>query len=187
MTLCDQIPGLREAIEHEQHVRDTAFLELPESVCGFDLKPLTLRHILILGSIGSPFMRGGHPMPHDVGAFMCIVGDWRGFSRWRNLRRLGRVAFRDSIEQVDDFVKESFQDSPGGSGVEGISYYSFAASIVDVFGREYGWREADILDAPVKRLFQYLKAISRRNGETVLFNPSDRVRGQWMETVNERN
>jgi hypothetical protein len=58
---------------------------------------------------------------------------------------------------------------------------------VDLFGREYGWREADILDAPVKRLFQYLKAISRRNGETVLFNPSDKVRGQWMETVNERN
>lgn len=187
MTLCDQIPGLREAIEAEQHIRDTSFLALPESVCGFDVKPLTLRHVLTLGAVGSPFMRGGHPMPHDVGAFMCIVGEWSGFNRWRNLRKLGRLAFLDAVASVDSFVKESFQDSPGGSGVEGVSYYSFAASIVDLFGREYGWREADILDAPVKRLFQYLKAISRRNGETVLFNPSDRIRSQWMEKVNERN
>ena len=187
MTLCDQIPGLREAIEAEQHIRDTSFLPLPESVCGFDVKPLTLRHVLMLGAVGSPFMRGGHPMPHDIGAFLIVVGDWKGFKRWCCLRKLGRVAFRDAVESVDSFVKESFQDSPGGSGVEGVSYYSFAASIVDLFGREYGWRETDILDAPVKRLFQYLKAISRRSGETVLFNPSDRIRSQWMEKVNERN
>ena len=187
MTLCDQIPGLREAIEAEQHIRDTSFLELPESVCGFDVKPLTLRHVLTLGAVGSPFMRGGHPTPNDLGAFLIVVGDWKGFNRWRNLRRLGRVEFRKAVVAVDSFVKESFQDSPGGSGVDGVSYYSFAASIVDLFGREYGWREADILDAPVKRLFQYLKAISRRNGETVLFNPSDRIRSQWMEKVNERN
>jgi len=187
MTLTDQIPGLAEAIEKEQHARDTAFLELPESVCGFDLKPLTLRHILTLGSIGSPFMRGGHPMPHDVGAFMCVVGGWQGFNRWRKLRKLGRVTFRDAIEQVDAFVKESFQDSPSGSEVESVSYYSFAASLVDLFGHEYGWAERNILDAPVKRLFQYVKAISRRNGEKILFNPSDRVRREWMDAVNNQN
>ena len=187
MTLTDQIPGLREAIEQEQHIRDTSFLALPESVCGFDVKPLTLRHVLTLGAIGSPFMRGGYPMPHDVGAFLCLVGEWSGFSRWRNLRKLGSSDVRNSIEQVESFVKESFQDSPGGGGdIESQSYYSFAASLVDLFGHEYGWSEADILDAPTKRLFQYVKAISRRSGETVLFNPSDRVRGEWMDAVNNK-
>ena len=184
MTLCDQIPGLREAIEREQHIRDTSFLELPESVCGFDLQPLTLRHILTLGSIGSPFMRGGHPMPHDVGAFMCVVGGWHGFKRWRNLRKIGRISFRESVGQVDAFVSESFQDAPGGIEADSTSYYSFAASLVDLFGREYGWTEREILDAPVKRLFQYVKAIARRNGETTLFNPSDKVRGDWLREVN---
>lgn len=184
MTLTDQIPGLREAIEREQHIRDTSFLELPEAVCGFDVHPLNLSHVLQLGAIGSPFMRGGHPLPVDVGAFMVIVGDWKGFERWRNLRKLGRVSFRESVEAVDAFVKESFQDSPAESGVETVSYYSFAASIVDVFAREYGWTEREILSAPVKRLFQYLKAIARRNGETTLFNPSDKVRGDWLLEVN---
>jgi hypothetical protein len=187
VNLTDQIPGLAEAIEKEQHVRDTSFLELPESVCGFDVKPLTLRHVLTLGAVGSPFMRGGHPMPHDIGAFLIVVADWKGFKRWCCLRKLGRVAFRDAVESVDSFVKESFQDAPASGAAESVSYYSFAASIVDVFGREYGWSEAETLDVPLKRLFQYLKAIARRNGETVFFNPSDRVRGQWMDTVNKQN
>jgi hypothetical protein len=184
VSIADQIPGLADAIEREQHIRDTSFLGLPENVCGFDVSPLTLRHVLTLGAIGSPFMRGGHPMTHDVGAFMVVVGEWKVFKRWRNLRKLGLVSFRESVEQVDAFVKESFQDSPSGSQKDGVSYYSFAASLVDLFAREYGWTEKDILDAPMKRLFQYIKAISHRNGEKVLFNPSDRVRGDWMNEVN---
>jgi hypothetical protein len=184
VSLTDQIPGLAEAIEAEQHVRDTSFLELPESVCGFDLKPLTLRHVLMLGAIDSPFITGGLPAPHDVGAFMVIVGDWRGFNRWKNLRRLGRVSFRESVEAIDAFVKESFQDSPPSGETSNVSYYSFAASLVDLFAHEYGWREADILDMPTKRMFQYLKAVSRRNGEKTFFNPSDKVRGQWLDAVN---
>ena len=185
MTLCDQIPGLREAIEAEQHIRDTSFLPLPESVCGFDVKPLTLRHVLTLGAVGSPFMRGGHPMPHDIGAFLIVVADWKGFKRWCCLRKLGRVSFRDAVESVDSFVKESFQDSPSGTGEASASYYSFAASIVDVLGKEYGWSESEILDVPLKRIFQYLKAIARRNGETVFFNPSDSVRSRWLDEVNK--
>ena len=123
-------------------------------------------------------------MPHDIGAFLIVVGDLKGFKRWCCLRKLGRVSFRDAVESVDSFVKESFQDSPAGTGEASASYYSFAASIVDVFGKEYGWSEADILDTPLKRVFQYLKAISRRNGETVFFNPSDKVRGEWLAAVN---
>lgn len=187
MTLTDQIPGLREAIEKEQHIRDTSFLELPESLCGFDVSPLTLRHLLTLGAVGSPFIKGGHPMPYDVGVFMIIVGGWKGFNRWLKLRSLGRVSYMDAVQFIDDYVKESFQDAPGGSGVDSVSYYSFAASIVDVFGKEYSWTEAEILDTPLKRLFQYLKAISARHGEKTMFNPSDKVRGDWMREVNRMN
>jgi len=185
--LTQQIPGLAEAIEAEQHVRDTSFLELPECVGGFDLKPLTLRHVLLLGAIDSPFIRGGNPMPKDIGAFMVIVGEWKGFSRWKNLRKLGKASLLEMVISIDSFVKESFQDAPASSGVEDVSYYSFAASIVDMFAKEYGWKESDILNTPIKRLFQYTKAIARRNGATTFFNPSDKVRGEWLRAVNSSN
>lgn len=185
MKLVDQIPGLREAIEAEQHIRDSAFLPLEEKILGFWVQPLTLRHVLTLGSIGSPFIRGGIPSPADAGAFMCIVGNWRGFKRWLMLRQLGRVNYRQIVEAIDEYVAESFQDAPPSNGVEDVSYYSFAAGLVDLFAKEYGWTEKDILDTSVKRLFQYLKAIARRNGEKVFFNPSDRVRGEWLASVNK--
>lgn len=187
MTLTDQIPGLREAIEKEQHIRDTSFLELPESLCGFDVSPLTLRQILLLGSTDSPFVVGGYPTMVSCGGFLCIVGNWKGFKRWRNLKALGRQNPDKVIEAIKQFMAESFQDAPGSSEVDGVSYYSFAASLIDCFAHEYGWKESDILDAPVKRLFQYIKAISSRRGEKVLFNPSDKVRGDWMREVNRMN
>lgn len=184
MSITDQIPGLKEAIEEEQHVRDTSFLDIPERIACFDVNPITLSHILALGSVGSPFIRGGIPSPVDAAAFLCVVGDWRGFKRWVMLRQVKRTDFLSLVMAIDDYMKESFQDSPATSGDGGVSYYSFAASIVDCFAKEYGWNERDILRIPVKRLFQYVKAIARRNGETMLFNPSDKVRGDWLRMVN---
>ena len=185
MKIEDQIPGLREAIDREQHIRDVSFIELPEVICGFDVQPLTLRHIIVLGSVGSPFVRGGYPLPVDAGAFLCVVGNWRGFNRWRNLKRLGKVPMMDAVESIGQYMSESFQDAPGISGVDSVSYYSFAASLIDLLAHEYGWNERDILDMPVKRLFQYVKAIAERHGEKTFFNPSDKVRGDWMREVNK--
>ncbi len=185
--LLDQIPGLREAIDAEQHVRDTSFLDLKESVGGFDVEPLTLRHVLLLGAVGSPFVRGGFPTATDIGVFMCIVGDWRGVKKFFNLQKLGKKNLRAISEDIIRYTEESFQDSPATSGVNGVSYYSFAASIVDLFGREYGWTERETLNVPLKRLFQYIRAISSRNGETMFFNPSDKVRGNWLKMVNSQN
>jgi hypothetical protein len=103
------------------------------------------------------------------------------------LRRLGRVSYSNAFDSISDFIGEAMQDSPGGAGGDGeaISYYSFGASLVDCLAKEYGWIEASILDMPLKRLFQYLKVISRRNGETTLFNPSDKVRGKWLAELNK--
>jgi len=186
MTLLEQIPGLREAIEQEQTIRDASFLELPERVCGFDVPPLTLRHVLALEAVGSPLVCGGRPMPHDFAAFLVLLTRVRGFARWNMLRRLGLVTYDDAFVDVTGFIAEAMQDSPGGAGVgESVSYYSFGASLVDCLAREYGWSESSILDMPLKRLFQYLKVIARRNGDQTLFNPSDKVRGQWLAKVNQ--
>jgi hypothetical protein len=184
MQLTDQIPGLSAAIEHEQLVRNAAFLSLSESLCGFDVNPLTLRHVLTLESIGSPFVTGGRPLPHDLAAFLLIIKPATGWARWQMLRRLSQLPAASVTSAIAEFIGEAFQDSPGGTGVESISYYSFGARIVDELARSYGWREAEILDMPLKRVFQYLKVIAHRNGNAPLFNPSDKVRGQWLLEVN---
>lgn len=77
-------------------------------------------------------------------------------------------------------------DSPSG-GRETESFYSFAASFVDLFASEYGWSEADVMACKLKRLFQYTNAIhNRKNPKAILFNPlSGRVRREWLVKCNK--
>lgn len=181
------IPGLREAMERETFVRDQSFLQLPEVIGGVDVQPLTLRQMLLLESIGSPFVVGGPVQPHDVGAFFLVVsGHPSGWNRWRLLRRVGLMDSRQSIADIEDYMAETFMDAPPSSRSESISYFSNAAALVDYFASEYGWTEEQILDSTLKRLFQYLKASNRRhNPKAILFNPSDKVRGDWLRKQNE--
>ena len=190
MSLIDQIPGLGAAIEQERFVRDSSFLSLPEVIGGVDVQPMTLRHVIALSSVGSPFIAGGHASPEAVAQFVLLLAKPQGWlAKRRLLRRIARLDYDATIAEIKAFMDEAFQDSPASSGGRAqASYYSFAASLVDVFGTEYGWSENEILDVPLKRLFQYLNAIRKRhNPEAVLFNPSDRVRGEFLAAVNKKN
>jgi hypothetical protein len=184
--LTDQIPGLAAAIEQERHVRETAFLDLPEVLCGFDVPPLTLAHVIALSVVGNPFIVGGPVAPTDVAAVLISLVQPKGLARWCMLRKLRRINYSESVKAVSEFIAEAFQDAPGGNGVENqIIYYSNAAGIVDLFAREYGWNAHLTLRLPLKQLFQYFKAIQRHdNPKSILFNPSDRVRSEWLVQVN---
>jgi hypothetical protein len=181
----DLIPGLKAAVEREQKVREQSFLEYPETVCGVEVQPLTLRRMLLLLSIESPFICGGPVEPYDVGAFFVVLTDAKGFNKWRLLRRIGLMDSRQVVAGITEFMDETFQDKPPTSGGEAVSYYSFAAGLVDCLASEYGWAASETLDCPLKQLFQYLKAMAKRNNpKAIQFNPSDRVRGDYLKEFN---
>lgn len=178
------IPGYAEAVKQERSIRDQSFLDLPEAVCGVEVQPLTLRRMVLLESIGSPFVCGGPVTPYHVGAFFVALTGATGLKRWRLLRRVGLMNTEELVAAITGFMDETFQDSPPGSS-EGISYYSNAAGLVDFAASQYGWPEDDILDIPLRRLFQYVKATTHRlNPSAIQFNPSDRVRGNYLKEQN---
>src|SRR5438128_1983077 len=51
-----EIPGYKEAIAEERDARDYAFLELPRQICGIDVAPFTLYHLVIRLAIDCPFL-----------------------------------------------------------------------------------------------------------------------------------
>lgn len=184
------IPGEAEAIERENFVRQAAFLDVPETVCGLPVAPLTLRHLAILDAIGSPFMCGGVPTPADVGAVLWVLSpDYSPRSKWKRsarLRKCRSLNYGQAVAELDGYFAESFQDAPGGSGVESKSYYAFTVAIIDIIAHEYGWSRTAILDLKLKEAFQYLKAITHRNNpKAIMFNPSDKVRGEWLRKRNK--
>src|SRR5690349_17989316 len=56
--ILDQIPGYREAVEKEREIREMAFLDFPELICGIEVKPLSTWHLALLDTIHSPFLTG---------------------------------------------------------------------------------------------------------------------------------
>ena len=109
----------------------------------------------------------------------------------RQCRRFKRdMDYSDAVVAISGYVREAFQDSPPTPEVRGtgVGYYSFAVSLVGALAREYGWSADSILDMPLKAVFQFVKEIQRNaNPNAILFNPSDKVRSEWMRHVNKRN
>lgn len=91
------IPGYLNAVKRENDIRDAAFLALPARICGISVRPMTLRHWLILDGIDSYFLKpkSGPPNADDISAFLWVLSpqfDARSGARWdRILRRCGRV------------------------------------------------------------------------------------------------
>ncbi len=76
-------------------------------------------------------------------------------------------------------------DSPAGSsGVAHVSYASYPAYIVDKFaGAGLPFTYDQILDMPLRRLWQHWRLASRRLDETPLTNPSDELAAQHINSL----
>jgi len=185
----DQIPGYRAAVEAEAFTRDLAFAEVPEDVAGVAVGPLNWLRFVRLAVMGSPIVCGGRVTPADVAAALWLLSvDYHPqarLRRWRFLRRLRSQKFLALASALDAYVQEALADAPGGSGeLTGPRAFSGVAAYVDLFASEYGWPPADVLRLPFKQLFQLHRCIEARKGRNVFFNPSDKVRGEWLRQQN---
>ena len=191
-----EIPGYREAVERENSVRDAAFLDLPEFICGTQVNQITPQHFLILDGIGSPFVSGGTPTAEDVVKFLWILSPefcrptsiWNRIRRWRFTVSCRNIDFFKAIGAIVRFIRETFHDSPGGTGPRSAPIASCVAGPVHVLANKYGWSEAEILNLPYKRIFQYFRLIQiQANPKVITFNSSDHVRAKWLDEINAAN
>lgn len=193
------VPGLMEAVAREQINRDAAFLPINETICGFELLPMTLRHYVILLIARNPLLGDAVPSPVQLAQFLWILSpDYSpkgGFRRWRILRRcrklipkggknsfkqFGRVA--EVIEACRKYVDDTFSDTPSRKPSNGFkpSHCSDAATICACFAREFGWKDEYTLSMPLKRIFQYLRDIQRHHDPKIpQFSAADRCLIDW--------
>mgnify|MGYP006919680930 CR=1 FL=1 len=186
----NSIPGFRDAVERESGRRDAAFLDINETVGGMSILPLTPERFLILDGISSPFVCGGTPAPEDVALLLWVCSE--EFSptdrkvRGRFIKSCRKVKFTQACKDAEKYIQDAFADAPGG-GSGGQSYLSWCASMVDIVASEYHWSERDIIKTPLKRLFQYIRAITMRNNpKAIFFNESERIRSAWLAEKNKQ-
>lgn len=194
-----EIPGLREAIKRESHIRDTAFLDGMELVCGVEVVPLSLRRLIWLEQARNGFIvpcrfdSDEECLAHALQlVYFCTpdfnipkspkIGFWKMFMDGYRQHGFFRKALRSGtpeviVKEVEAWLNDAFMDSPAGGGsneVQGPSYASYPAYIVDKFaaaGLPFTYDQ--IMDMPLRRLWQHWRVAVRRVDEITLTNPSD--------------
>jgi hypothetical protein len=190
-SLFDTIPGYREAVRAEAASRLESFLDASDLLCGVEVLPMNARHLAILELGRNSFVTGGAQHLGDLLPFMWVLSPSFPQKGKRNkiLRQLRKLQVSRLIEAISKYIEEVFADAPAtGRSGETIPWVAWPAHLVDVFGCEYHWPDHLTLGMPLKRAFQYLRCIQRRNSpQSLMFNPSDKVRGQWLRQVNAKN
>lgn len=194
MSLADEIPGLRDAIAKENFVREVPFLGVTERIAGFEVVQMTLEQFLLLRLIKSPFIVGGRISRTKLVQFLWFLSPhYSPRSRFRKTIhgflcscRLGSdEGFAGAIMEAMEYIDDTLQDWPSSAeGAETVQYFSDPAAIVGQFGREYGWPPQVTLKTPLKIILQLVKEIRAAHGEKLLFNPSDRVKSDWLKRIN---
>jgi hypothetical protein len=181
----------------EEARREQAFLDVPSICCGEPLRMMTPRDLLWLNGAESPFVCPTEMDAGHVAMFYWVMHEENDFSdSWRNNRRkramLKRIAPRSFDELVAagrEYVDEVFQDAPqsGAAREERRPLGTcFLAPLVVNIALETGWTQGEIINTPLPRLFQYMKAIrAREQGkEFTDFSPSDALTDQFLCELN---
>lgn len=196
----NSLPEVKEAVEREEFVRNSAFLGLSETVAGFELKPFTFRRWLTLRVAKSPLVIGGIPTAAHIAGllWLCSVDNSDSWLArhlfYRRCRRLSNpLQLREAVLAIRLYISEAMMDSPAsGNGSSAPTYYSDAAWVCARMAREYGYGVDTVLDMPLKILWQFMNEIkeeaARKSGKVpVLFNPiSDPVRRIAVKKLSQR-
>lgn len=184
-----EVPGLAAALHLEQERRQLAFCDTLLPIGRAWAKQFTAAHWVALGLIGSPFLGGNRFTPFSRPAvleFLWIVSpDYVAGSRlralWFWLRNFSAVQ-PATARAIFDYLDAAFQDMPScTASADRRSYYAGVASLVDLFAREYGWGDNQIMHTPLARLYQYFRCVDKHhNPRAIMHNPSDRVLGKWQ-------
>lgn len=195
-----EVPGLAEAVRKERTLRDRAFLGGNEIVAGVIVRQLSLRTVLYLehaeNGMMIPFRFDDdiEVVAHALQVLCFSQPGWtapevRHYSFWRHWlsawreQRFQRRVLRqidplELVKEVREWTDDSFMDCPAGGGGElpKKSYASHPAYLVDLFAEAgLGFTYDEIMDMPLKRLWQHWRLAAARTHDVKLTNPSDEL------------
>ncbi len=196
-----EILGFREAVRKERTLRDRAFLGGNEIVAGVVVRQLSLRTVLYLEHAQNGFMipfrfdDDLEVLAHAVQVLYFSTPKWRApevepYSFWKHsLTSWREEVFRrkalrgidpvELVNEVREWTDEAFMDCPSGGGADGVpkpSYASHPAHLTDLFAAAHlNFTYDEIMDMPLKRLWQHWRLAANRVYDVKLTNPSDEI------------
>lgn len=205
-----EIPGYADALRREAESRLDAWDDAWPTVCGIVMLPMTLRRIGILRRARNgyfvPCTWDNEIEPHSHArqiAWVCspeyftprsrfdlMRYNWR-LVRWRN--QICRIPALKFTHAVLEFYESEFFDSPfrhdRNTDEQKVQAPSLGADIVyvaDMFARAgYSFTLDQIMDMPMRQLWQFTRIIHKREGIT-LPNHSSILAADYVATLNRK-
>jgi hypothetical protein len=125
--------------------------------------------------------------------FRALIGSaWQRLrARWARRRFIARcraLPYGQTCEAIRCYLDDALCDRPGGSVSNDAPIASWISGDVYFLAKNFGWTEAEILNLPVRRSFQYMRRIIESGGsKSSFFSRADRLKGEFLSMVNARN
>jgi hypothetical protein len=154
-----------ELIEQADNNSNEAFVGAYESCYGVEVENMSIRHLMMLDGIETPFLKGGSITDSDIALFLWIVSpdfNLSGKGKKEFFKKAVKLKTIPCVNWIRDYMKRTFQDADTmNQGEKGQVY--FITYFVDVFAREYSWGYNEIMDLPLRVAFQLITSINERN------------------------
>lgn len=191
MDTVNQFEGYAEAREAEYQFRLEAWLGLENPICGVEVAPLTLRRLLLLAAAGNPFVCDRQQdfkfEPYHIAEFLWVCsqsfiegpGKRAERARRRFYRSIRRLRYLEAVGPIEEYIDRSYFDLvSGGSSDVSAPKTGWVASIAHRAASSYGWGLSEIMDTPLRQIWQLDRCQLASDPETanLLSNPlSDKV------------
>jgi len=165
-----------QALFQQDLVWNASWAGITEEICGIECLPFTPLHYVRLAAARSPFICGGRePSQQDVDNFLWAISPlydprsrWNKFRHWLIYFRATRnLALADLVAGIDEYMDETWQDSPAQSGRKTKAYYSGVVSMMRAICPAYNMTPQQVLNTPYKCLFQLTKPVCVEMGVPV--------------------
>lgn len=158
---------IQELIQEAQFWANEAWVNAEEDCFGIKVKNMSLKHLMMLDGIESPFLNGGDIKDSDIALFLWIISANYSTSKKGKesfFKKCVKIQTLPAIAWIKEYIRKTFVDSDTMSmGEKGQTY--FITYFVDLFAREYNWSYEQIMSLPLRIGFQLITAINERNAK----------------------
>ena len=177
------LPRFHAQQQRESEARDRAFLDLPYTVCGEEVRQLTAGDLFVLQAVRNPFVVGGRIEPAHIAQFVWSVSllnnpaqPFRNeYRKGRMIRRLGRLDYEQAVNDVNAYIDDMTLDlgarptdteqDPASDRRPLLTCFLAPLLVTICDGLKSASDPATgrpLLESPLPRLLQYRKVIEAR-------------------------
>jgi len=157
---------IEKALEQSKVYESEAWLNQNTSICGIEIRQMTLYDFYVLDGVESPFLSKKEYTVGDIAVFLWILSTKHSrdaAAKQKFAEEIHEIKILEAEKGILEYIDATFNDAD--TLVEQKKDRAFAPFIayqIDLYAKEYGWTIEQIMQIPLRQLFQLNTVIGVR-------------------------